>query len=336
MRNKFFFIVAFITFLMSCGPSEDKEEQQMHPALLNPVVKPYTEALASDPDNADLYFKRAEMLHKIEMMELSRADLEAAVRLQPENLEYRESLASLLIDMGSSEAALAQVDLLKKQVPNDTNYILMQAQAYLAGNNTVAAGKIVQDLLADMPQHPYVLLEAAKIAAAEKDTLKALGYAGRIAATAPRFYDGVYYLADLYNAIHDPKAVDWYHKLYQLDTLNAFPFYDIAKYYRSLGEDGKAKQYLVKAVMVDRDFVRAYLDYGNMLLLEDSLEKADRQFQIATQVAPANAEAYYGKALVNIRKGETALAKRFLEQTLIFDGGHAAAKTALEKIREQE
>lgn len=336
MGNKFFFIIPFIIFVISCGPSANKEQEKpLHPALLNPVVKPYTEALALDSTNAELYFKRAEMLHKIEMADLTRADLEAAVRFQPENLEYRESLASLLIDMGSFNAALTQVKLLKERVPNDTNYTLMEAQAHLAGNNTVAAEKIIKALLADLPTHPYVLLEASKIAAAKKDTPEAIAYATRIAATAPQFYDGVYYLADLYNATHDPKAVEWYQKLYQLDTLNAFPFYDIAKYYRSIGENNKAKQYLVKAVMVDRDFVKAYLDYGDMLMQEDSLDKADRQFQIATQVAPANAEAYYGKALVYIKKGDLALAKKFLEQTIVFNGKHAAARAALQKIAKQ-
>lgn len=323
-----------LSLLWSCGNNETKQSQkELHLALLNPVVKPYTEALELDSTNADLYFKRAEMLNKIEMLDLTLSDLENAVRLDPKNVEYRESLASLLIDNGKSDLALAQVKILKEQVPNDTNYVLMEAQAYLAGNKTVEASKIVYQLLNEMPTHPYVLLEASKIAAAEKDTTKAIDYAQQIAKHTPQFYDGIYQLADLYNATHNAKAVEWYQQLYKMDTLNAYPFYDIAKYYQGIGNTNGTKQYLVKAVMVDRDFVRAYLDYGNLLLKEDSLDKADRQFQIATEVAPANAEAYFGKGVVNLKKGKNDLAKQFFEQALVFNNKHEAAQKALTQLK---
>mgnify|MGYP000973831166 CR=1 FL=1 len=72
MKCKFFFILPIVIWSWSCGNSDVKNvAKEVHPALLNPVVKPYTEAIALDTANADLYFKRAEMLHKIDMEELT-------------------------------------------------------------------------------------------------------------------------------------------------------------------------------------------------------------------------------------------------------------------------
>lgn len=332
MNSKFFFIIPLF-FLIACNDVEQAEDsQEIHPALLNPVVRPYTEAIARDTANAALYYQRAGMLNKLELPELTQNDLETAVRLAPEHTEFRASLATLLIERKLSAEALTHVRILKKQVPDDTNYILMESEAYLAGGKTREADQIIQQLLAARPRNPYILLNASKIKAAEQDTPAAISYAKTLAEVAPTFYDGLYQLADLYSAAKQKEALTWYERLYKLDTLNANPYFDMAKYYQSVGDAKMAKQYFVKAIWVDKDFEKAYLDYGKMLLAEDSVDKADRQFQIATEVAPANAEAYYGKGLVYLRKGNKDLARNFFEQALIFNGHHERAKAELAKL----
>lgn len=333
MNSKFFFIIPLFA-LMACNDAEQAEEPvEVHPALLNPVVRPYTEAIAQDTANAELYYQRAGMLNKLELPELTQKDLETAVRLAAKNTEFRASLATLLIERKLSEQALTHIRILKEQAPADTNYILMESEAYLAGGKTKEADQIIQQLLAAKPRNPYILLNASKIKAAEQDTQAAISYAKTLAEVAPTFYDGLYQLADLYSAAKQKEALTWYEKLYRLDTLNANPYFDMAKYYQSVGDVKMAKQYFVKAIWVDKDFEKAYLDYGKLLLAEDSVEKADRQFQIATEVAPANAEAYYSKGLIYIRKGNKDLARNFFEQALVFNGNHEQAKAELAKLK---
>lgn len=319
---------------MACDhPEQVANNTEVHPALLNPVVRPYTEAIAEDTANASLYYQRAGMLNKLELPELTQKDLETAVRLDPKNTEFRTALATLLIERKLSGQALTHIRILKEQAPADTNYILMESEAYLAGGKTKEADRIIQQLLATKPKNPYILLNASKIKAAEQDTPAAISYAKTLAAVAPEFYDGLYQLADLYSAAKQKEALTWYERLFQLDTLNANPYFDMAKYYQSVGDIKLAKQYFVKAVWVDKDFEKAYLDYGKILLAEDSIDKADRQFQIATEVAPANAEAYYSKGLIYIRKGNKELARNFFEQALIFNSNHEPAKAELAKLK---
>lgn len=322
--------------MASCGQQEKKannKDSQMHPALVNPVVKAYTDAIAQDTTNASLYFQRAEKLNQLGLPELTKTDLETAVRLDPKNQNYRESLANLLIDNGYAKEALAQVEVLKKMSPTDTNYILMEAEALVSDKKIDEANTIIENLLIAAPNHPYVLLDAAKIKAAAKDTLTALKHARNLAKTAPTYYDGVYELADLLAETKNPEAIIWYNKLYKMDSLNAYPFYDIASYYTKTGDNALAKSYFIKAIMVDKDFVNAYLDYGKILLSEDSISKADRQFQLATEVSPANADAYYYKGMIYLKKNNKALAKNFFEQALIFNGKHQEARKEYEKIK---
>lgn len=333
MSSKFFFILPLFFFIACSSPEQEEEQQEVHPALLNPVIRPYTEAIAQDSTNANLYFQRAEMLNRLELPDLTQKDLETAVRLDEKNTAFRESLAALLIDQKLAEQALKHIRILKQQAPTDTNYILMESEAYLAGGNTKDADQIVQVLLASKPRNPYILLNASKIKAAEKDTPAAIAYAKTLTEAAPKFYDGLYQLADLYSASKQKEALVWYERLFQLDTLNANPYFDMGKYYQSAGDVGKAKQYFIKAVMVDKDFVKAYLDYGTILLAEDSIDKADRQFQIATEVAPANAEAYYGKGLIYLKKGNKELAANFFDQALVFNNKHEGAKAAIAQLK---
>ncbi|HLU16587.1 MAG TPA: tetratricopeptide repeat protein [Edaphocola sp.] len=336
MRKFLYPVLPFVfsAIVIACGP-ESTENTPLHPALLNPLVKPYTEAIATDSLNAELYHQRAAALHKIDMDELSLVDLRQALRLDANNDEYRISLVSLLIDMGKGDEALPEIKILQQHGPEVLDFKVMEAQALLSAGKATAAKILVEQLLQSEGQHPYLLLEASKIAAYLSDTVGALRYAEQLATSAPDFYDGVYHLADMYAATRNPKAIQWYEKVFALDTLNAYPIYDMAAFYLRQADTARAKQLFVKSISVDRDFLKTYIDYGHVLLAQDSVEKADRQFQIATEIAPASAEAYYGKGLVAQRQQKFKLASGFFKQALVFNGDYNEAREALEVVSKQ-
>ncbi|HTO15113.1 MAG TPA: tetratricopeptide repeat protein [Edaphocola sp.] len=330
---KIFLVIIPILFLFSCGnKNNDNQVVNAHPALSNPLVKPYTDAIASDSTNAELYFQRAEKLFDLKMEELTENDLATAVRLAPENMNYKVALSAILIDRGKGSAALEQIKALQK-MSNQSDYVLMEAEAYMADQKVPEAEKIINNLLAQNPNDPKVLLDASKLKAIAKDTTTAIEYAKKIAEIAPTFYDGVYQLADLYNATNNKEAVNWYLNIYKLDTLNAYPLYDLSRYYHKQGDLIQTKHYLSKAIAVDKSFANAYNDYGTILMQEDSLEKAARLFQMAIENAPANADAYYGKGMTYLKKGNKELAKKFFIQALTFNGKHENAKKEYEKLK---
>lgn len=333
MRNIFYFFLCLVV-LNSCGGNDDTKtvQQQLPAALVNPMIRPLTEAIMADTGNARLYYQRSVELNKMGQDSLTQADLTKAVALDPDNIEYRESLTFFLIDKKKAAQAMEQVKILQQKNPENATYTLLEAEAYMAGNELVKAETILNDLMTRMPEEPDVLLDASRLKAAQKDTALAIDYAKKVLAVTPSFFDGLYQLADLYSATGNAEALKWYDKIYKLDTLNPYPLYDAALFYQHKGDLVAAKKYFVKTIYVDKDFTDAYIQYGKILLAQDSVSKADRQFSIAIEVAPNSAEAYYQKGLVMVKQNKKAEARNMFNQALVFNRNHTAAQAALKAL----
>lgn len=335
MRNIFYFFLCLVG-LSACGNGADKptaSQAQLPAALVNPVIRPLTDAIANDTGNAKLYYQRSVELNKMDQVELTMADLQKAVALDPNNINYRESLALFLIDKKKAKEALAQVKILQQKKPENATYVLLEAEALMAGNQLEQAEPIINRLMQDMPNEPDVILDASRLKAAQKDTAKAIAYAKDVLKIVPNFFDALYQLADLYSATGNAEALQWYNKIYKLDTLNPNPLYDAATFYLNKGKLDIAKQYYVKTIRVDKDFTDAYIQYGKILMQQDSLEKADRQFQIAVEVAPNSAEAYYQKGLSALKQNKKAEAVTMFNQVLVFDKTNTQALAELKKLQ---
>ncbi|MNU30763.1 lipoprotein NlpI [compost metagenome] len=334
MRNIFYFFLCLVV-LSSCGDNDDagtQQQQQLPAALVNPMIRPLTEAIAADTGNAKLYYQRSLELNKMGQDSLTLQDLMKAVALAPDNMVYRESLTFFLIDKKKAAQAMEQVKILQQKNPKNATYTLLEAEAFMAGNELAKAEVILNDLMTRMPGEPDVLLDASRLKAAQKDTAQAIEYAKKVLEVTPKFFDGLYQLADLYSATGNAEALKWYDKIYRLDTLNPNPLYDAALFYQQKGDLAAAKKYFVKTIYVDKDFTDAYIQYGKILLTQDSVSKAERQFNIAIEVAPNSAEAYYQKGLTMLKQHKKAEAKTLFNQALVFNRNHTAAQAALKAL----
>ena len=71
---------------------------------------------------------------------------------------------------------------------------------------------------------------------------------------------------------------------------------------------------------------------GILYLELDSIEKAYEHFDILIKIEPQNHLGYYYRGITNMFSGKTELAKRDLEQALVFNAGFEKAKIALEEL----
>jgi Tfp pilus assembly protein PilF len=66
------------------------------------------------------------------------------------------------------------------------------------------------------------------------------------------------------------------------------------------------------------------------------LQKADRNFEIATSVKPEYADAYYMRGLIAEEKGDDKQAKYFYDQTLKLNPKHSKAIQAFGRLRNEK
>ncbi|MCC6185954.1 MAG: tetratricopeptide repeat protein, partial [Chitinophagaceae bacterium] len=65
---------------------------------------------------------------------------------------------------------------------------------------------------------------------------------------------------------------------------------------------------------------------------QDSLEKANRQFDFVTRIEPGNAEAYYNKGVCKELLNRPAEALRDYRQAYDFDPEYAEAEAAVKRL----
>jgi tetratricopeptide (TPR) repeat protein len=316
--------------LSSCG---NKTPQQDHPAYHNPVVRPYTDSIAGDPDHAEYYFRRAEALTEIKSDSLALIDVEKALSLDKNNAQYTFTIGYLQLQLGQVKQSIKTLQHNLEQSPGNINTRMVLAKAFIADSKPEAAAEQINKILAATPQHGGALMIMADIKASQKDTTAAISILKNILIADPRNYDASYQLGDWYKAANNEAAITQYNYTYSLDTNDVNPLFEIGDYFEQKNQMNKAKEAYIYCIQKDRDFTDAYFRLGKIYMNEGLNDKALRHFDLAIHTMPNNAEAYYYKGLCFEKMNSKDSATVAFNQALVFDRSMVKAAEALRKLK---
>lgn len=302
--------------LLSCA---DNKDLQQPVAYSNPVVLPYTNALAEHPDDADLYFRRAEALNQIHADSLSIVDLKKAIEIDNVNPQYYQAIGILYLNNNQASEAVKALQRNLELSPGEVSVRLILSKAYLQNNQINEAQEQVNKVLAAAPDYPEALFWSGQIKAAERDTATAIELIQKSLEINPAFYAASYQLADFYAAINKEQTVEQYRKTFNLDTLEVRPLFDIGEFYKKNKQFAKAKHAYISSILKNPDYSYAYVEIGKILMAEDSLNKALRQFNIAILTKPGYADAFYNKGLCFEKLNQRDSATIAFKQALVYN-----------------
>lgn len=285
-------IFVLYIFLASCGSSAPEET---NPAYHNPTVQPLTDSIRENPDDAALYFRRAEALSQINNDSLALIDVIKAQSLDKNNQQYSFTIGYLNLQLGNTDAAIKSLQENLKVSSGNVNTRILLAKAFLAANKTTDAQNQVSRILAAAPQHTGAMLMQAEILTSQKDTVGAIRILQQILTMEPRNYQASYGLATLYSRANNEMAIGQYQQTFRLDTMDVTPLYDLASFYENRKDLNKAKEFYITCIRKDHDYTDAYIALGKIFYQEKDTEKALRHFKMAIESQPNDAEAYYYK-----------------------------------------
>jgi tetratricopeptide (TPR) repeat protein len=320
-----------VIFFPSCGNNTNSNND--NPAYHNPTVQPYTDSIATDPERAEYYYRRAEALTEINNDSLALIDVQKALTLQQNNAQYTFTAGYLQLQLGRAKEAIKTLKHNLEQTPGNVNTRMLLSKAYLADSKIELAQEQVNKILAAAPRHPGALIILADIKAAQKDTIATINILREIITTDARNYDASYQLGDWYKATNNPATVTQYQYTFSLDTNDVNPLFEIGDYYERQNQVEKAKEAFIYCIEKDRDFTEAYIHLGKIYLQEKATDKALRHFNLAINTMPNNAEAYYYKGLCFEKMQQRDSAAVAFRQALVFDRSMEEAAKALSKLR---
>ncbi len=330
--------IKYITFLLAigafaaCHNGKDKNAQEQGLLYKDPLLKKLSAQIKSDPANGALYYQRGMALHKMSQDTMALNDFRKAISLDSSRAEYYSAIGDLLFEHKDIAGSTKWLQKAISINPEDPVAHLKIAKMFLFTKDYPKAFAEINTVLRQDIYNPEAYFLKGMIYKDLKDTSKAISSFQTVINVSPQYKDAYIQLGILYSAKRDPVALQYYDNAFRLDTLDVSPLYDRGMYYQDQGDYEHAKQEYKNCILHNSQYADAYFNMGWILMHQDSLEKAWRQYDIVTQTDPTNTGAYYNRGLCSEMMGKKDDAIRDYKQALDFNPKYTDAKEALKRL----
>ncbi|HMN32576.1 MAG TPA: tetratricopeptide repeat protein [Chitinophagaceae bacterium] len=165
-----------------------------------------------------------------------------------------------------------------------------------------------------------------------KDTNRAISSFQTAVQNDPKYVDAYMQLGLVYQSKKDRLALKYFENAFQADTTNIEPVYAQAMFWQNQNEMEEAKKIYRRMVNIDRSYPKSYYNMGWVLMQQDSVENAIRQFTIAIENKPDYADAYYNRGICNETLNKLSEALEDYNQALSFDKDNANYNQAQKRV----
>ena len=331
IRFRYLAAFALIPAFFSCKQQANKPVS-VHPAFQDSVVNSLTVKIGKDPNNAGLYFQRGQALRRLAFDSMALVDYKRAATLDSSRAEYFSAVGDLLFDHKDVSGSVPWIERAVQLNPGDPQARMKIAKLFVFIKEYPKAFSEINTVLRQNAMNPEGYFLKGIIYKDLKDTAKAISSFQTTLQVDPDYKDAMIQLGTIYASRKDPLALKYYDNAFRIDTADVFPLYARGMFYQEQERFEEAKEEYRRAIVHDRDYDNAYFGMGYILMQQDSLDKAYRQFDLVTQLNPTDAKAYYNRGLCSELMGRTEQAREDYKQALVFEPEYPEAKEGLRRL----
>lgn len=331
---KYFSLVWAIVLFTGCKNGGEKPPAGNNDPVFqsDPKLKNITDQINSNPKDAGLYYTRGVILHRMQYDSLALKDYKTAASLDTTQAEYYSAIGDLLFE---NKDITGSVEWLRKALeknPADKKARLKIAKMFLYIRDFQNGFKEVNNVLIKDVHNPEAYFLKGMMYRDMKDTAKAISSFLTAIQENPDYHDAMVQLALLYNARHDVIGLKYLDNAYKLDTMDVFPIFAKGVYYQEHKDYEAAKEEYKKCIMRNRHYSDAYFNMGVILLAQDSVQKAWRQYNIVTKNDPMNPAGYYNRGVCSELMDSVKNAVADYKMALSLDSTYQSPKAALARL----
>jgi tetratricopeptide (TPR) repeat protein len=321
-------ILFFLPLLFLACNNDSKEDNNI---LQQPPFNVFTDSIAADPSNAALYYRRGSMLYQQDQKLLAKQDIVKAWELEPSET-HGLSLTTLLKEI-NTDSALVFLEEAVSILPGSLALRIGLARGYQQKGATDRSLSILDKVLEQYPGQLDALSMKAEIYDQLDKKSESIQYLEKAWSLAPSDPELAYELAYGYAVIKDPKAL----KLTDSLIRNNAPeiekaYYSRAVYYTGIKKSNEAIKNYDAAIRANYNFADAYLEKGEMLYDLKRFDDAQRTFELALKVAPANALFFFWLGKCQEARGYKEEAKANYQRAYGLDKNFTEARDAAGKL----
>jgi tetratricopeptide (TPR) repeat protein len=326
---KYFFSI-FLIFLIACG---NEEPASPYAELLqNPPYAAISDSIKKEPENSELYFRRAVMLNNNQQTLPALADFSKAWSLDKQE-RYALGIGNIWL-MNNPDSAAAFVEQALNVLPESPFLPLLLARAYEGAGKMDRAIEVCDSILGADPNQVNALVLKAEILQEKNDRAGAVIALEKAYALLPENRQLAEELAYEYAETQNAKVLPLTDSLIRVDTLRQFasPFYIKGNYYANIRNNSEAIRWYDAAIQRDHRYLNAYIEKGKIFFRGNQFEKALGVFQLANTIAPGFPDAWYWIARCQEEMGQKAEAKLNYQKAYSLDQSFLQAKEAADSL----
>jgi tetratricopeptide (TPR) repeat protein len=301
----------------------------------NVSIDSLTDLIFKDANNADLYFKRAQLFNDngaVGGFDFAIKDMEYALTLDSANIGYHRFLSDVYLDAKQSRLAVATMERAVALAPDSVPTLLKLTEMYLITKQYAFAGNTVEKIMKRDPQNAEGFFMFGMIFKEMGDDAKAINSFQKAADLNAENKDAFIELGQLFTKRNSPLALRYFDNALLLDSLDLNALMGKAYYYQSQKKIPEAVVLYRKAVEVDPHYSSALFNLGILYLDQNDLDKAYQHFDLIIKQSVTFYRAYYYRGFIEEKRGNKEAAITDYKQALEFRSDYDKPLEGLKRL----
>jgi len=328
------YLILLTIAIIAFGACKEKKVEET-PQTGDELIDQINIEINSNPDNINLYYKRAGVLYEKGEFEPAIRDLEYAISVDSLQPQYYHLLADSYMDYFKSREALNVMEEAARRFPERIPTLLKLSEMQLILNQNENSIFTVNEILRLSPQNEEGYFMLGMNFREMGDIDRAINSFQTAVEMNPELTDAWLILAELHEKAGSDNVIDYYNNAISVDPENPQTYHSKAYYLQNKGKIKEALELYREINLIDRQYVDAYLNAGILYMEIDSFDRAYEQFKIISGIEPQNYLAYYYMGALEMAAEDYEAAKINFQNALNINSHYQRAILALEEVNKK-
>lgn len=317
----------------ACNREKATDESGIETITVSDTLRLLDSLISADVRNADLYYDRARYYKNQGIYPKAKADIYSALHIDSANADYYLFAGELFLDMGEGINAAALMSKGINMNPENEDLYIQAIEYNFYLQNYESSLNFANDLIQLNKYNADAYFLKGMIFKEINRVDKAISSFQTCIEVDPSFYNAHMQLGLMYSNNGEDLAIQYFENALNLSENSREAMYAIAYHFQRKDEFKRAVTEYKNMIKIDPKDHEIFFNIGHCYIGLDSLDKAYKHFDMATQIHPQYAGAYYMKGNLREIQGNKAEALSNYQQALKMLPGDTTILNALERVQ---
>lgn len=329
------FTLCFSLLLFSCdqSPEETGKVEPEQSQTTKDAVAELSDEIVENPNDPNLYIKRALEYQKRKLFELALRDVERALSIDPTVSYFHAVKGEIYFMQGDLRDARLNLEKAIRYDETNTEALLKLGEVNFLLRRYENALDNLDQALKENSNLAQAYFIKGFVFKELGDTTLSLSSFQTATEVNPEHYDAYIQLGNLSAYRGDPIAIEYLQTALEIKPNSAEALYNLGMFYQAGNKFDKALEVYQRLIRAEGQNFLGYYNTGYIHLTEYlEFEIAEAYFDSVLQIKPEYADALYNKGLCAEEMGELERAENIYREVLNQDPQNSAAARGLSRL----